>query len=350
MGIIFVDGFDHQNTSADLATGDDWTSAANVVISAASGRFGGKGLTQSGFNTNNLLKTFSSTRTQGILGFAINLPSLGGGLAGEWKILDSGGAVQLSLAIDSGANGLIQVYRGDAGGGGTLLGSTSSSLLANIWGYVEFQWSISTAAGTVKVVLNGNTVLNLTAQNTNPSGTTNWQSIQWANRTSGIFMDDLYMIDPATGGANAPLGVANGVQVETLFPTANQGSQQFTPLANTNWQEVSETAMDSNTSYNSSANLGNQDLFDIGALSDNPDKIFAVAVRSACERDSTTNPIKIKNRLVSSATESDGATITQGTSYAYQTDIYETDPATSAAWTQTGVDAAQIGYNLAGVS
>ncbi len=346
MTLLFVEGFDHQNTSTDLATGDDWTSAS-VAISAAAARFLGKGIICNGFQSIDLAKNFPASHTQGIIGFAILLPVAGAGRYGYWRFHDSAGNIQFTMDFNTNVSGQIQIMQGDRG---TVIGTSgSNNLTQGTWGYVELQWNIT--SGAVVLRLNGNQVFSGTG-NLNPNSTGNWQQISYVNDANGMQFDDMYLLDPSTGSApnNAFLGAANGVQVETLFPTANQGAQQFTPLANANWQEVSETAMDSNTSYNSSASLGNQDLFDIGSLSSNPVAVFAVAVRSACERDSTTNPIKIKNRLVSSATESDGATITQGTSYAYQTDIYETDPHTATQWTGAGVNAAQIGYNLAGVS
>ena len=50
------------------------------------------------------------------------------------------------------------------------------------------------------------------------------------------------------------------------------------PLAETNWEEVSETAFDGDTSYNSTSTLGDEDLFNMGTLDAVIDEIVAVQI------------------------------------------------------------------------
>ena len=50
--------------------------------------------------------------------------------------------------------------------------------------------------------------------------------------------------------------------------------------------------------------------------------------------------------LKSGVTTADGATRVLGTSYALHDDRFDVDPATGAAWTNTGVDALEAGVEV----
>jgi hypothetical protein len=354
MSVIFVEGFDHQNTNSDLATGDDWSTAVNgLTISASYARFLGKGLgfiTPSGFPQ--LAKLFPSNYSQMIVGFAYN--SLTNDDVNPIAIrFSSGGTAgneQISVTVNWQAEGQINVYKGNAGG--TLLGSvTGIPNIGGVWCYVEIQVNINASTGSVIIRINGNQVLSLTNVDTDPQSTGNFNLLSFNQAAAGasFYIDDIYCIDPTSGGApwNAFLGTINGVTVETLFPASNAGTQNFTPSPNTNanWQNVSETAMDSDTTYNYDPTNGDKDLFNIGSLSSNPVNIWTMAVRAAARIDASST-VNLENRIVSNGTEVDGSAVDLGSTYAYQTTIQETDPNTSAAWTEAGVNAAQIGYKI----
>jgi hypothetical protein len=346
MSVLFIEGFDHQNSTADLATGDDWTAAQGLTLASSFARYNGKGCGITGFGVVNLQKIFPASMVQGLLGFALNETTQEGAHDFVVRFIDSASAIQFYLYFGWEFDGDIALIAGD---NSTVLYQSAGGLIVeNIWNYIELQWAIG-AAATLTLRLNGGTIYT-GANNTNHSGSGNWQELDFLNNFATPYLDDMYVLNPAASGANTFLGTSAGVAVETLFPTANQGSQNFTPSPNTNanWQNVSETAMDSDTTYNFSPTDGNKDLFDIGALSSNPINVWAVGLRSAARLDSGT-PVSLENRVVSSGTESDGASIALTSSYAYQSDIYETDPHTSAQWTGAGVDAAQIGYIISAV-
>jgi hypothetical protein len=138
-----------------------------------------------------------------------------------------------------------------------------------------------------------------------------------------------------------PLG---DVRCLTLFPVGNN-SIQWTPLANTNWQEVSETAMDGDTSYNFSDTAGQQDLFNFQALSGVINQIVAVQIKGAY-RKSDAGQRTAAQQLVSGATQVAGATTYFGLSYQYVTDLFPNDPNTGVGWTLSAVNALTAGYKL----
>lgn len=349
MSVIFVEGFDHQNTYADLATGDDWTvCVSGMLLSASYARFLGKGLLCGGSGFPHLGKELSTSYSSLIVGFAYNSVIDNDSNACQFRFSSGGSAgnEQVTVGINSGAMGAITIWKGNQGG--TQLGQvTGLSTLNSVWAYIEIQATFNASTGSVVVRVNGNQVLAVSGVDTDPESTGNANYISWD--AAGCYLDDIYVIDPNTGGApwNAFLGTTNGVTVETLFPASNVGTPDFTPSPNTNanWQNVSETAMDSDTTYNYDPTLDDQDLFNIGSLSSDPVNIWAVAVRAAARIDGSST-VNLENRIVSDGTEVDGSAIDLPSTYAYQTTIQETDPSTTDAWTYAGVNAMQIGYKI----
>jgi hypothetical protein len=198
------------------------------------------------------------------------------------------------------------------------------------------------------VALSGLTVSGV---NTSADGTVNVtqayvgvvaQSGQLSGNPNMVYFDDLVLLD-TTGGAptNTFLG---DVRVLTTFPTGAGNLTQWTPLASTNWSQVSETAMDSDTSYNYSGTNGQIDLFTQGGLAVTPLTIFAVKIRCASKLDSAGGDT-LAGELRSASTNYVSAAQPVLSTYSYLDFIWTTDPGTGVAWTKTGVNAAQIGYN-----
>lgn len=62
---------------------------------------------------------------------------------------------------------------------------------------------------------------------------------------------------------------------------------------------------------------------------------------------SDTSTAYSKNALLTGGSLYYGATRTLGTSYTVYNDVFETDPATGAAWTNSGVNSAEAGMEVA---
>jgi hypothetical protein len=338
MTVLFIDGFDHQNDSTDLASGDDW-SAANVSISASYARFAGKGV-QLGSGTA-LGKTLTAPLASGVIGFALNQNATNGDHDLTVSILDSASGLQFQAIFGYAARGDFGIFDGN----GTLLGSLpGGSLGVGVWYYVELVFTIGNP-GSFVLLVNSLSRLTLTV-NTQTTGNADWQTANLTPTLSTIWLDDFYILDPSTGIApwNAPLSDNVGVYVDTLFPAANVTPIDFAPSpgSNANWQNVSETAMDGDTTYNFSALIGDQDMYAVGPMTATPNEIYAVAIRAAARLD--TGTLNLRNVVSSSGTVENGATVALGSSYAYQTDILETDPNTTGIWTEAAVNALLIGY------
>jgi hypothetical protein len=126
------------------------------------------------------------------------------------------------------------------------------------------------------------------------------------------------------------------------------GTQQtFTITTLTNWMEVTEDNNDGDVSYNSTATVGAQDMFNFQPLTGNAPIVLAVQTIGSYRKDDA------GTRNVSPVLTSGGTTVTAAarqlaTLYAYYVDLYPLDPNTGAAWTVAAVDALQAGYTLSG--
>ena len=66
-----------------------------------------------------------------------------------------------------------------------------------------------------------------------------------------------------------------------------------------------------------------------------------------CARKDDAATREVRCRVKSGAASANGALLALTASYVYYRDIFETDPNTSAAWTSGGVNAIQIGPEVA---
>ncbi len=338
-----LEGFDHQNAVADLLANlgsFQWRLLdANCTLPA--GRFGGKALR---FNSNtgrSSLDGYNSSSTANLWwGGALFMPP---STVFAVCVRNSSENADQARVLLVAANGEVEAYNGN----GTLLGNTGANQFSvNAWFYLEVFAQISATTGAITVRVNGVQVLALTNVNTQNGASANVDGVRLgspADLSIGINdqveLDDVYINDG--GGTDGWSTFKGPLAISTLFPTSNV-SVTFTPLANTNWQEVSETAMDSDTSYNGSTAAGNEDLFGIGSLPANVTPL-AVQVTGAYRSAGGSSPT-MSNHLKSGATEVAGTSHPLNTTYSYQRDFYANDPAIAGAWTVTTVNALNIGY------
>lgn len=339
---LLIEGFDvYPNVSGTAGLESrGWTlpsggSSGSVFVA---GLFGGQAMTMGSGGGNVAgfgypIYASGSGATDITFGFRFKIVQL----ASEYPVISLlNGGVNGTMICGIGFNQAQQFY-GWRGSNytGTVLGQTAS-ISTGSWHYVECALHVNNATGTMQVWLDGISAFSFTG-NTGNATIDNFMLAGGINTSSILFtVDDLYVITGSTR-----LGER---KVETKYPTAND-SVQWTPLTGANWQEVSETLCDGDSSYNDTVTVNNQDTFAMQALSETPGTIDAVQVRNAVRKtDSTAHTYA--SILKSGATTSTGATYTPGTSYGYDIDIYSTDPNTSSAWTAAGVNAVKAGYKL----
>ncbi len=354
MALIDCEGFGFSSAFQDFTTYAGWAlnagSYSNEAI-VSGGPFSDSAVqVQSSHSIGKTLPSANATSL--IVGVAFKTPSSSADY-GALVFADSANASQTYITLKESAGQIIVTSGGsnfaaDANmSGGTVLGSTGAVFSGSTWTYLEVEIVIAASGGgSVKCYINGGLVLSLSGVTTQGTANTGANAIGFKGPQNGNASynnyADIYVCD-TTGGApwNAPLGVT---QVLPLNPTAND-AVQFTPngLAN-NYQNAAKYPPVPATDFNQTTTVGNQDTFTHGSAS-SLTSIAGVAVKSLL-LNPLVNGETMANRLLSSTSAAQGATRTPGTAGLLYTDVFETDPATSAAWTVAAAGSSRNGYKL----
>jgi hypothetical protein len=351
MTVIWIDGFDMYNgAGANTGLLGRWNSTfagTGSSVSITSGRFGGQAFRATG--AANITNAANGARaifdgvgshTSISVGFAHRLGTLTM-TSRTFELANTSLTSQCGMGIT--VAGAPYVYTG--AGGSTLATGSAGLVLINAWNYFELEIVLGSTTGSISLYMNGSLVCSATNVNTFAAGTGGYNAfaaIGMQTVTGGVGtnydFDDIYVNDTSTR-----LGER---RIETLRPSADS-SVVFTPNSGgTNFSRVNETTVDGDTSYVSSSNVGDRDLYAIGSLSTTPTTIDAISVVSFSEKtDATTRAIY--HSVQSNGTDSDGSSISLNATYQRYDRLMTTDPHTSAAWTASGVNNLLIGPKVA---
>ena len=337
MALRFCDGFDHYAT-ADLLK--KWNDRGNNEA-LGGGRFG-NGLQI--LNTNWYVGKYLTPHATWIIGFAVYFsPVVGTG--NTWFRIQDDGTVQVSVYMDS--NGRLTFTRN-----GTYLGVASTVFRSYSWYYVEIKVTIDNSNGAIAMRVNGvgDTI-------TFSTGTATTQDTQYtanatANRVyfvgtsvgSTIVIDDLYICDGSGAANNDFLG---DIRVQTILPSADGGTNEWTASANSRYQCVDDPTPDSVTDYISEDTAGQKNTFAFGNVTPTSGTVKGVATYIAARKDDAgSRSIAPVYGNGTPASDVDGATVSVGDSYIYYSEIKEQDPVAAADWTIASVNAAEFGVKL----
>jgi len=325
MALLFMDGFDVSDAVLK------WTTTGTPTFAVAT-RFGtGKAMTSGG---NNYVRAFPAS-SQVFVGSAC-----------WWSV--SGTRTLWTLQGDLGATSHLVLQVTSVGAlqvtcGGTVIATSAAGVISlNIWAYVEMSATISDTVGTVEVRVNGVPVATFTGDTKNAGTNTTFDTLSLAGVAWFGSYDDLYVCNSTGSVNNTFLG---DVRVQTLLPTAAGASTQLTPSVGSNWDNVNDTPYVS-TTYNSDSVSGHRDTYAIGDLLSGTGTIFGVQDNILALR-SDAGAASIKAALKSGATVYYDSTVSLITALGVSSAVRETDPATSAAWTPTNVNALEFGAEVA---
>lgn len=156
--------------------------------------------------------------------------------------------------------------------------------------------------------------------------------------------DDI-AINDTTGSINNSW-IADGTTV-ALIPNANGSASEMVGSdgnSTDNYLLVDERGHNSDTDYVATDAPGKKDWYATSSPTLSGTDTFDSVQLEAVARRNNTSALNVQVGAKSGATEAYGATVTMTTSYAWVANkVLDTDPATSAAWTQSGVDNLEIG-------
>jgi hypothetical protein len=228
---------------------------------------------------------------------------------------------------------------------GSLLGTTSGAACTSGsgWHYVEVKVVVGTS-GSVTINVDGVAKLTLTGVNTSDSAGDTYYICLNFDATSQYYLDDIYVCDTTGTYNNAFLGAQ---VVIGLLPTADTSQKSWTPSAGSaHYSLVNDNPSDDDTTYVQDGTSGDCDLYAYAQLA-NVATIAGIQINTVCRQTDTT-AFSLKTAVKSGTTTSlDAGQSIGSTSYSTKSRIVETDPNTSAPWSETGLNAASIGIQVA---
>lgn len=339
MTVLIIEGFDYYPAvSGTAGLNTAWSASTVANLTLVAGRFGGLAVRGSGAGSvgRSLNRAIPST-TSAACGFALSLNGPPG-LALYLAQFRSSGGVQCGLGI--GTDGVLRVYGASTG---VVLGAAAAALATGplVWNFVEIEVELHDSTGAAGVWVNGQKVIDLSNVDTKGQSAADITEFAFLAPVPG----------PGSPGIVDDLYVTNGTRlgecrVVTLRPSADTADADWTPSTGVDhFAVVDETSVNGDTDYAASANAGDLELYNLGDLGFTPAGVFAVQCKICARKDDATTR-EVRTKIRSNGATNDGATVALTSSYAYYSDILETDPDTSAAWTAAAVDALEVGQEV----
>lgn len=330
MALEFIDGVTHY-ASDDIEL--KWSEAVQVSVVDTEPRRAGSKSFYSTEGASNLVSKYLPESAFKILGFAFK-----SGFPKFTVALLKGDDIQLWLTLVlSGGYRLLQVKRYPS----TLLAEmdVTGLILADQWWHVEFGALISDTVGTCEVRLNGIELPQLTMS-----------GVDTLNVSGGIDRVKLYMDRIRMTDIHVDNSTWRGdCIVETCYPTGVGNQATWIPSAGANWQNVDDDGdVDGDSTYNQTQIQGNRDSFAAGNVDPRPlSTIHAVAIHQVARKDYA------GGRVVKPLVRVGGTDYVHTAEGHLLSDVYtgaqriwETNPDTGLGWTESGINGAEIGYEL----
>lgn len=345
MALLFMDSFDHYATTDILRKYYGGTGiGTTTVIAATEGRRGSGALksTQMAANSENPMVTqvLAPADATCIVGAACK-PTL---VTPDFPLFTVGDNSSWHIGLYGTTGGLLNVRRG-ATYGGTVLGATSAPLPTGAFTYVEIKVTIHDSAGVFVVRFNGTEVLSLTGVDTQHLALAGWTRVAFHTldfSSQPLWLDDLYVLD---GSGAAPWNAFLGdVRVDARLPTGAGAVTQWTPSAGANWQTVDDATPDDDATYNAAASAP---LTDTLVVQDAPvagATLHGVQV-NLLARKTDAGTCALASVVRQGTTNLAATAQNPSTAYAYLRTVYQTNPHTSAAWTEADFNADEFGYS-----
>lgn len=337
MTMLFSDSFDHYTTAAQMITKGWQTVAFASGGIAAGGRNGTNACVLNSTNVGSswvrlLLPVPKATL---IVGASFRFTALSQDTV-LFALEDSAtGAEQLSVRIAS-ATGRLYISRN-----GTTLATGTTTLVNGATYYIELKATINSVSGSYSLHINTVAELAGSGVNTRGTGTNNSADLVRLGSTVNVnvfifFYDDFYICDTAGADNNDFLG---DVRVQCVFPNADGATSSWTPNSGTVHNDrVRETTPDDDTTYLSSATIGQIDSWAYGDVTPTTGTVKAIQLLPYVRKDDA-GVRTIAPGVRIGGTDYPQANANLGNTYQYLPQIVERSPATAVPFTIAEVNA-----------
>lgn len=282
-------------------------------------------------------RVIGSTKTVVGIGYgfyATALPAVNGSVGMGFRTPSN--TVIASLRTNS--DGSLSVYDS----AGTLLVTSDPVLTATAWNHIEAKILVDNVVGEIEVRVNQATVIHGTNLDFGSTGC-NQISFQHFTTSPGdasgtyYYFDDIVVWDDTGSLNNDFLGPQ---RVLTIFPSVDTAQADFQLSgAASGYDCINDTVPDDDTTHLFTENIGDISEFELPDLPPETANIIGVYIPNL----SKLSDAGIGNLQVSMVSGSDiaaGADNVLTAAYTYRGDVFETDPATDALWTKSGLEAA----------
>lgn len=341
MTIAYLDGFD----VGDFASRWTYSNTGITVTAATDTPFAfGKCLhraSQSGSGNSSSLKRPLTAMATFVCGFWFRVGTLGAATNCIVAQIygDAGAVIHTGLMVEN-ASGVIKLFRGTTA---TILATATDALVSNQWYYIEWKATIADSGGLGVVKINGVTEINFSGDTKNAGTATNIDAIQlWG--TSGtnpaMDIDDLVVMNGLGSVNNDFLGQR---RVQTLSPNAAGNDSGLTITGSANHYA---NVTDQNTAtWNASSVATTRDSYALPDLVSGTASVDGIQTIMAAQN-SDAGAGSMKAVVRSGGTNYYDTTQALTASIVFSYGVRENDPATSAAWTPSGVNALQVGAEV----
>lgn len=251
------------------------------------------------------------------------------------------------LTVD--ASGNLTYFRNDTGGVTVALDQTDTPVLvANAWKHIETKIVLDNAAGSIEVRVEGVTVLEASGIRTTTNAVGAVASCMNVVMQNTDFLGpvqyykDFIIWDSTTGFNNNFMG---SCQVMKIIPDGDVALNWTPSSGTTGYNLINEVTPDDDVNY-ISAPFPAPAAY-VCSLSDLPVTVTSVRgvmpIHRSRKIDGGDGNIQIG--VISGASTGLGADRPMTTAYTYWFDVFDTDPATAAAWSRVSVNAMNLQIN-----
>lgn len=234
----------------------------------------------------------------------------------------------------------------------TVLATSTNTMSINTWYHIEVKATIGDAvdspSGRYEVRVNGSATGWIAdsgvGQDTRNAGNKSINYIRLycrsANSAAGHWYQDFYILNTTGAVASDFLGMSI---FTVLRPQAAGNSTQWSGNYAQNWLNVSEVAADGDTTFNQSSTAAQIDLF---VMNDIPTGTVHAIQHVIMARQDTGSQRTIRPKTRISTTNYNGTSVNTSVSFSFITEAVSISPATSSAWDDDEINAAEFGYEL----
>lgn len=335
MALLIMNGFEGYGDSDDLER-DEYINT-NGTMAFETGRIVGQALTVNSFDDDCYMIAEQVSGATWYAGFGVKFNT---SPSSDAPFFYAGSVAAAEIRLYVTTTGTIQVRTGS-----TLVGTSTGTINPGSWNHIVVKIFMNNSTGTAELWLNGTKEIDLTGKDT-LINTASIAYVQLAAVSASLPMafDDFYLGD--TTGSDMTDQQGDCV-IEMVTPNANGTTNNFTASpAVSNYLNVDDgNSPDDDTTYNHSSTATHKELYACSNLTGNVDTVHAVQVRAMVRKEDAGNR-QINLICRNNVTEVDSGQKGVTTDYGMKSHIYENDPDGGGNWTETDVNAMEIGLEI----